>query len=56
MPFKTYYLTPEGVLRRELNEQQVRAAFESRKILSRAFTLSKRFPAGAARNLGSEVM
>ncbi len=31
MPFKTYYLTPEGILRRELNEQQVRAAFESKK-------------------------
>ena len=31
MSFKAYYLTPEGVLRRELTEQQVRAAFESKE-------------------------
>ena len=29
MPFKAYYLSPEGTLRKELGEKEVRAAFES---------------------------
>jgi magnesium transporter len=33
MPFKAYYLTPEGDLQRGLNEADVRAAFESRASL-----------------------
>lgn len=31
MPFKGYYLTPEGELRRNLGEEEVRAAFESKQ-------------------------
>lgn len=31
MPFKVYYLSPEGDLRRDLNEKETRAAFESKQ-------------------------
>jgi len=31
MPFKAYYLSPEGDLKCDLNEEQVRAAFESKQ-------------------------
>ncbi len=31
MPFKAYYLTAEGDLRRDLGEEEVRAAYESRQ-------------------------
>ena len=31
MPFKAYYLSPQGDLRRDLNEGEVRAAFESKQ-------------------------
>lgn len=31
MPFKAYYLTPEGDLRRELSKEDVQAAFESKQ-------------------------
>jgi magnesium transporter len=31
MPFKAYYLNPQGDLQRDLNEEEVRAAFESKQ-------------------------
>jgi magnesium transporter len=31
MPFKSYYLSPDGTLRKDLNEKESRAAFESKQ-------------------------